>query len=97
MWKIIGYPLDHENHKVLLKCLVTTYHERRRKKKEDEIIKGILLDECKYGVNVLALYPDVHDVQDKGIQCDSHEVVKFFFQLDFKPMIVCVLVIHLKE
>ena len=53
--KMIDYPLGHDNHKVLLNYLVTTYHERSRKKNEYEVIKVICLDECKYGVNVLAL------------------------------------------
>ena len=91
---MIGYHLDHDNHKVLINRFIATCHERRRKKKEDEIISWICCDVTTYGFNELAIYPDVledhkdvleevyhvHDVlgvQDKWIQYDSHEVVKF--------------------
>ena len=53
--ELIGCPLDHENHKVLLDRLISTYHESRRNKKEGEVIKGIRLDACTYGFNVLQL------------------------------------------
>ena len=39
---------------------------------------------------------DVLDVQEKGVQVDSHNE-KVFARLEFKPMIFCVLVIRLKE
>ena len=71
--KFNGYPLDHDHHKTLLNRLVTTYHERRKKKKDDEVIEGIRLDECIYGDSVLASYPDVLDVQEKGVQVDFQD------------------------
>ncbi|KAL7583276.1 hypothetical protein Lser_V15G45504 [Lactuca serriola] len=80
----IGYPI-YQN-KYLFDRLITTYQERRRNKRNGEVIKGILLANCKPGRNRLEYYAncrkevqnngvqcDVLDVQEKGVQVDSHD------------------------
>ncbi|KAL7606699.1 hypothetical protein Lser_V15G16168 [Lactuca serriola] len=76
----IGYPI-YQN-KDLFDRLITTYQERRRNKRNGEVIKGILLANCKPGRNRLEYYANcreaqehvlddvhrVHDVQGKEVQ-----------------------------